>query len=210
MSNKYSVIVFDLGNVLLPFDYKVVLHKLDLVETGLGERFAEYYKNNYEIHRRFERGELTADEFAGIVVGALDNKVTAAEFIEMYSRIFTVNDELARALPILKVNYRLVLLSNTNEIHQKHGWHDKEFLKYFDKLVLSHVVGAVKPEERIYRAVEDFTHASPGEHLYIDDIPEYVEGGKKMGWDAVQFVGNEELFAEFEKRGIKWNDGKVG
>ncbi|HQT91071.1 MAG TPA: HAD-IA family hydrolase, partial [Candidatus Kryptobacter bacterium] len=86
------------------------------------------------------------------------------------------------------------------------GWQDNEFLKLFDKLVLSHKVGAVKPEEKIYRAVEAFTHAAPEKHFYIDDIPEYVAGGKKLGWDAVQFVGNRELFDEFTKRGIKWNN----
>ena len=38
MDQKYSVMVFDLGNVLLPFDYKVILEKLERIQKGLGEK----------------------------------------------------------------------------------------------------------------------------------------------------------------------------
>ncbi len=202
MKQKNSVIVFDLGNVLLPFDYKIILQNLDSVENGLGEKFAVFYRNNYDVHRRFERGELSTDEFAEIMLGVLEHKVAKERFFEIYSKMFTVNEVLVGVLPVLKKNHRLVLLSNTNAIHQRYGWQDYDFLRLFDKLVLSHEVGAVKPEEKIYRAVEEFTRAAPERHFYIDDIPDYVAGGAKMGWDAVQFVGNRELFGDFEKRGI--------
>ena len=207
MNKGYSAIVFDLGKVLLPFDYKIILENLDEVEKGLGEKFALFYKNNYDVHRKFERGDLSTEEFTDIMLDVLEHKVSKEKFYEIYSNMFSVNRELVAVLPMLKKNYRLVLLSNTNDIHQRYGWQDNQFLRLFDKLVLSHKVGAVKPEEKIYRAVEAFTHAPPGSHFYIDDIPEYVAGGKKLGWDAVQFVGNKELFGEFEKRGIKWKDG---
>lgn len=209
MAKKYSAMVFDLGNVLLPFDYKIIIAKLEKIEEGLGDRFATFYRENYNIHRSFERGEISTDEFAGIILGVLENKVGKKDFFEIYSKMFTVNKALVETLPVLKKSYKLVLLSNTNAIHQRYGWQDNEFLELFDKLILSHKVGAVKPEEKIYRAVEAFTKAASAEHFYVDDIPEYVEGGKKLGWDAVQFVGNEELFDDFEKRNIAFkNDSR--
>ncbi len=196
--------VFDLGNVLLPFDYKVILEKLERIEKGMGEKFAQYYRDHYDVHRKYERGEISSDQFTEILLGVLDHKLSKEQLVRIYSDMFTVNDGLVAVLPVLKKNYKLVLLSNTNDIHERYGWRKNEFLNLFDKLVLSHKVGAVKPEEKIYRAVMEFTCVPPAEHFYIDDIAEYVAGGKKMGWDAVQFVGNRELFAEFDKRGIKW------
>lgn len=199
---KYSVIVFDLGNVLLPFDYNDVIKGFNEIGEGLGLKFADYYKNNYDVHRKFERGEYTVEKFTEIMLNVLDHKVSADRFYKIYSDIFAVNRELVATLPSLKENYMIVLLSNTNAIHQKYGWGNSEFLRYFDKLILSHEVGAVKPETKIYKAVEAFTQKPPQQHLYVDDILEYVSAARELGWDAIQFTGNGRLFEELKGRGI--------
>jgi FMN phosphatase YigB (HAD superfamily) len=205
---NYTTIVFDLGNVLLPFDYQRIIERLEHVESGLGEKFVEFYKNHYEIHRKFERGEYSVDEFTEKILSVLNHKIGKEDFYRIYSKIFTVNEELVSVLPVLKRNYKLVIMSNTNAIHEKYGWGDYEFLRYFDKLVLSHEVGAVKPERKIYEAVEVFTHEQAEGHLYVDDVIEYVLAGRHLGWDAVQYVGNKQLFEEFDKRGIEWRNGQ--
>ncbi len=207
MEQKHSVIVFDLGNVLFPFDFNDVIRDFERVEKGLGVKFAEYYRTNYEVHRKFERGEYSVEDFTEIMLGVLEHKVSKDEFYRIYSGLFKVNEDLVAVLPVLKKNYRLVVLSNTNAVHRKYGWGNHEFLGNFEKLILSNEVGAVKPEAKIYKAVEAYTGAPPEEHLYTDDILEYVAAARNLGWDAVQFVGNRELFQEFGKRGIVL-DGK--
>ncbi len=207
---KYSAIVFDLGNVLLPFDYNIVIAGFEQIEKGLGTKFATYYRDNYAVHRKFERGEYSLDDFTEMMLNVLDGKVGRESFHEIYSNIFSVNEELVSALPGLKENFQLVLLSNTNAIHQKYGWERYDFLRYFDKLILSHEVGAVKPEAKIYKAVEEYTRKPPGEHFYVDDILEYVSAARELGWEAVQFSGNERLFEEFSKRGISWSNNAIG
>lgn len=205
MQNSTSVIVFDLGNVLIPFDYNKIIDKLNKIEDGLGLRFYNLYRDNYEIHRKYEKWELSDDEFLDLMMEWIDHKVSREEFCKIYSDLFLVNEETTALLPDLKKNYTLVLLSNTNHIHQKYGWEHYEFLKHFDKLILSHQVGAVKPEEKIYRAVESFTKAPSEEHLFIDDIMKYVEGAKNIGWDSFQFVTHEMLLVDLQQRGIKIN-----
>ncbi|MGC8653391.1 MAG: HAD family hydrolase [Candidatus Kryptoniota bacterium] len=202
MNNNFEAIVFDLGNVLMPFDYRSIVNQLNDIYPLLGNRFLDFYRDNYEIHRSFEKGHLTIEEFTGMVLKALDNKLDSETFWKIYSQIFTVNTTLVDLLPKFKAHYKLVLLSNTNEIHRKYGWGDLKFLKYFDRLVLSYEIGAVKPEPEIYEAVEQFTCAPPHKHLYFDDIPEYVDAARKRGWDGVQFVTNELLEKALEDRGI--------
>lgn len=158
---KYSVIVFDLGNVLLPFDYNVIIKGFDQIQSGLGSKFASYYKTNYDVHRKFERGEYSVEDFTEIMLTVLDHKVSREDFYKIYSEIFTVNKKLVAVLPELKKNFRLVLLSNTNAIHQKYGWGGYEFLKYFDKLVLSHEVGAVNRRKPFMK---------PWNHLLISSL----------------------------------------
>jgi glucose-1-phosphatase len=199
---KYSVIVFDLGNVLIPFDYNTALKKLNEIDPELGDRFWKYYKKNYQLHRDFERGDVGEEEFIEKMLHILENKIDKETFCNLYSKIFTENQEVAALLPELKKKYLLVLLSNTNSIHMEYGWKDYEFLKYFDKLILSHQVNAVKPEKKIYQAVEEFSKRLPEEHIFIDDVNDYVEGAKSAGWDGIQFTGYEELNKQLKERGI--------
>jgi glucose-1-phosphatase len=199
---KYSVIVSDLGNVILPFNYETAINKLELVEKGLGHQFYEFIKSNYSIHRRFERGDISPEEFIKIMTMALDNKVSAEEFCNIYSKIFILNEPLISLLSELHKKFILVLLSNTNKIHFEYGWGNYPFLKYFDKLILSYEVHAVKPEAEIYKAAEAFTKKPPQEHLFIDDIAEYAEAAKKMGWDAIQYLNFNQLRKELTKRSI--------
>jgi len=201
-NNKYSVIVFDLGNVLIPFDYDLIIKKLNDVEYGLGNKFYRFYESNYDIHRKFERGDMPEQEFLRLMLNAVENKIDSEAFCHIYSEIFIVNEQVASLLPVLREKYMLVLLSNTNSIHRKYGWNDNGFLRYFDKLVLSYEVNAIKPEKKIYRAVEKFTTKLSSEHIFIDDVVDYVEGAKKVGWDAVQFTGYEKLLEDLRARNI--------
>jgi HAD superfamily hydrolase (TIGR01509 family) len=202
MSEKFSVIVFDLGNVLLPFDYQRAVDKLNKVEKGLGEHFLKFYDANYEYHRAFERGDMSDREFTETMLSAIDHKIDEETFRKLYSDIFIENKEVVDLLPILKKNYTLVMLSNTNIIHYMYGWKDYDFIKEFDKLVVSYEAGANKPEEKIYRVVESFTGENSDRHFFIDDIAEYVEAAEKLGWEGIQFKGYRPLVTELINRGI--------
>ena len=89
MNKKFSVIVFDLGNVQLPFDYNILIKRLNEVEENLGKKFMDFYMNNYEIHKQYESGKLPEDEFIKIMLNALDNKIDAETFCKMYSEVFS-------------------------------------------------------------------------------------------------------------------------
>jgi len=198
----YSAIVFDLGNVLIPFDYSKTIKRINTIEPGLGDKFYNFYYDNYHIHRDFERGKITEEDFISNMLSVLDHKIDAETFCNYYSDIFSLNNDVIPLLPLLKKNYKLFLLSNTDSIHQKYGWQKYEFLKNFNQLILSHEVGSVKPEEKIYREVEKASGLPSHEHFYIDDIREYVDAAKNIGWDAVQFVDYEKLLSDLKERNI--------
>jgi len=199
---NYSAIVFDLGKVLIPFDYAPSISKLNLIEQGLGDRFIEFYKSNYHFHRDFEAGKISETEFVNKMLEVINHKIDAETFKKYYADIFSLNEDVISLLPILKKNHKLFLLSNTDSIHQKYGWQKYEFLKHFDRLILSHEVGSVKPEEKIYRAVEEASGLPSEEHFYIDDIKEYVDAGINLGWDAVLFEGYNKLLRDLKERNI--------
>jgi len=201
-AKKYSAIVFDLGMVLIPFDYSIAVNRLNRIEQDLGNRFIQFYNSNYHIHREFEKGMMTDSEFINKMLTVVDHKLNQETFCKIYSEIFTLNEDVASLLPVLKKDYKLFLLSNTNSIHRKYGWQHCEFLKYFDELILSYEVKSLKPEEEIYRAVEAASGFSSAEHFFIDDVKEYVDAAKIIGWDAVQFVDYQKLVDDLKERNI--------
>jgi HAD superfamily hydrolase (TIGR01509 family) len=199
---KYPVLVSDLGNVILPFDYEIAVNKFEIIEKGLGHKFLTYLKSNHELHRKNERGDITSEEFIKIMLSVIDNKVSEEEFCNIYSKIFVVNEPMVSLLAELSKKHTLILLSNTNRIHRDYGWGNYPFLKYFDRLILSYEVHAVKPEPEIYKAVEKYTQLPPERHLFIDDIAEYADTAIKMGWDAIQYINFNLLEKELTKRNI--------
>lgn len=202
MKSKYSVLVFDLGNVLIPFDYSLVTAKLETYESGLGKQFKDMYYENYHVHRAYEKNEMTTDEFLKINLGWIDNKVTEEEFIEAYCGLFSENNKLTSLLPIFKNDYKIVALSNTNFLHQKYGWNKYDFIKHFDKMILSHEVGYYKPEPGIYKAVENYTQEPADKHFFIDDVEEYVEGAKRRGWGGHQYLDHDQYLGKMKELGI--------
>jgi len=202
INRKYSAIVFDLGQVLVFFDYTIFINAVNKHKVGLGEEFVRKYNENYHIHRDFECGKISEMDFINQMLQWLDYKITAEQFIKYWSSIFSLNNKVVDLLPILKKKYRLYLLSNTNSIHQKFGYQHYDFLKMFDKLFLSHEVGFIKPESEIYRAVEHVSGFPSGQHIFIDDILEYVNAAKDIGWDGIQYVGYDDLILNLKSKGI--------
>jgi len=202
MISDIKVIVFDLGNVLINFDYSKISTALNKIDTGLGDRFIKIYYENYHIHRKYEKWAISDDKFLKIMLEWCEFKINGETFKNIYANLFTENFQTTALLPILKENYKLVLLSSTNFIHKKYGWENYDFLKYFDKLILSHEVGAIKPENKIYKEVESYTNQSPECHIFIDDIAEYVNAAKKRGWNGIQFVNCEKLLSDFKSYNI--------
>ena len=203
MNRKYSAVVFDLGQVLLPFDYSIFINKVNKLKPGLGEKFLELYQSNYNFHRDFERGKISEKDFLSRMLEYLEHRIDGETFCRYWSDIFSLNDDVINLLPQLKEKYKIYLLSNTDPIHQKYGYQHYDFLKLFDKVFLSHEVGFIKPEPEVYHAVEKISGLPPNEHLFIDDILEYVEGAKNVGWDRIQFKGYDNLLVEFKDRGIE-------
>lgn len=199
---KYSAIVFDLGQVLLPFDYQIFIGSLNCHKSGLGESFIKSYIENYHIHRGFEKGIISEEEFLNIVLQWAEYQITAEQFCIYWSKIFSLNEDVITLLSELKPKYKIFLLSNTNSIHKRYGYQHYDFLKLFDKIFLSFEIGYVKPEKEIYKFVEKESEIPSNELIFIDDIDEYVQSAKQLGWDGITFTNYKNLYEQLKFRNI--------
>ena len=64
-------------------------------------------------------------------------------------------------------------------------------LEKFDYVWLSFEIEARKPNEKIYKFVEDDCKIAPGNILFIDDHSQNIEAAKQRGWKVCQAYGYE-------------------
>jgi HAD superfamily hydrolase (TIGR01509 family) len=80
------------------------------------------------------------------------------------------------------------ILSNTNELAVGHIRARYPFFAGFDGYSLSYEQRSMKPDARIYEAVEEMSGCRGAELLYLDDRPENVAAGAARGWQAIEHV----------------------
>lgn len=200
---EIKALIFDLGNVLIYFDWNIAKERLNQIEENLGNRTTEFLKQNKSLIYALETGKIEQGTFLNEIRTNISSKLSKEELAKIYSEIFWENKELTKLLPELRKNYKLYLLSNTNIIHREHGWKKYEFLKYFDKLFLSYEIGFAKPDKEIYEFVSTSIPFEKNEFVYIDDIEIFIEASRSLGWNAIKFESNEKLIEEFKNYGIK-------
>jgi putative hydrolase of the HAD superfamily len=197
-------IIFDLGKVIIPFDFKRGYQRM-APYCGYSPAEIPERLRPHDLVTRFESGLIEPRDFVRELSALLELKCTYEEFCEIWTSIFLPDTLIPESLlESLHRRYRLVLLSNTNAIHFEMVERNYGLLKHFDEFVLSHRVGALKPSPKIFEAAIGAAQCAPAECFFTDDIPEYVAGAKRHGIDAVQFESAGQIEQELRNRGVEW------
>lgn len=133
-----KAILFDLGNVVIPFDFKLAYARL--------ARHCECKPEEVPTRIRatglvapFEKGEIAAEPFVRELSAALGLNLTYQEFCDWWSCVFLPETLVPEALlEDLARRYRLMALSNTNPIHFAMVEKTYPLLRHFDDFVLSY------------------------------------------------------------------------
>lgn len=199
-----KALIFDLGKTIVPFDFK---RGYAAMEQRCPYPAAEIPKRigATDLVIRFESGQIEPRPFVDELCGILDLKMTYEEFREIWFSIFLPETLISESLlAALGRHYPLVLLSNTNAIHFEMLEANYPILRLFQRRVLSHEVGAMKPSPIIYEEAIRQAGCRPAECFFTDDVPAYVEGACLCGMDAVQFHDQDTLERDLRARGVEW------
>jgi HAD superfamily hydrolase (TIGR01509 family) len=95
--------------------------------------------------------------------------------------------------------FQTYIFSNTNDIAVGHIRREFPFFKHFDGYIFSYEVGAMKPQPKIYVALEQMSGRRGADLIYIDDRPENVETGSTRGWRTILHETPQKTRAALEK-----------
>ena len=194
--------IFDFGKVVSFFDHGLVSRRLaahgDLpVEELHAFLFGGTLEDDYEA------GRLSS---AGFLLQLRDRarlRCSDEELITAYADIFWPNPEVCALIPRLKPSYRLVLASNTTELHSRQFRRQfAETLGFFDAVVLSHEIGARKPSAAFYRHCVVQAGCPAAECVFIDDLPANVAGAQACGLHGIVYTGVDDLRLRLAALGV--------
>ncbi len=196
-----KTILFDLGNVVVPFDVKRAYVRMAELCGCTPEEVAARIRATGLV-TPYEKGQIETEAFVHQLSAALQVDITYQTFCDWWNGVFLPETLVPEALlEDLRRRHRLLALSNTNPIHFAMLKEAYPLLRHFDGYVLSHEVGAAKPEAKIYQEAIALAQCAPEECFFTDDLAGNIEAARAHGMDAVQFISAEQLERELRTRG---------
>lgn len=178
-----KTIIFDFGDVFINLDKPAT--ERELQKLGINNISAEML----DIASQYEKGLITTEQIQKSFVEMFPG-TSASEFDYAWNAIILDFPEyrlkfiehLAK-----KGKYKLLLLSNTNELHIQQVVKNMSLVNYnrfkncFDKFYLSHEINLSKPSLNIYEYVLNQNNLIASECLFIDDTTANTNAATLLG-----------------------------
>jgi glucose-1-phosphatase len=201
--NVPKALLFDLGKVLIPFDFTRAYAAMQSL-TGLPVEEIRARLLGTTLYRQFETGRIEPVDFAAQVMNLIGFRCELPVFSEIWSSIFLpetlIPDEVIQRL---QPEYRLIIVSNTNQLHFEMLRQTYPILRHFYGCILSYEVGVMKPDPAFYAAALSMAGCTPADCVFIDDLSENVEGARSAGFDGILFQSFPQLSEELKQRGVR-------
>jgi FMN phosphatase YigB (HAD superfamily) len=183
-----KAVVFDIGNVLLDFDYRKTARRIEhLCDLKADELYNTIIGPGLFVD--FESGRIDAQKFFTDFQSLSSYRGGQEEFAEAFGDIFSEVPEMIVFNERLRArNIPTYILSNTNELSI--AWIRKRypFFANFNGYIFSHKQECMKPCARIYEVVEERSGLRGPDLFYMDDKEENVAAAIARGWQAVHHV----------------------
>ena len=176
-----KTIIFDFGDVFINLDKQSTERML--LQFGVTKISSEMIY----LTKQYELGLITTANFIKFFKIAIP-KISEEKIIESWISILL--DFPKHRLEFLKnlskeKKYKLILLSNTNELHiswiKNHIPFYEEFKNSFGAFYLSHEIHLRKPDFEIFKFVLCENNLIAEECLFIDDTKEHIDSAYQLG-----------------------------
>ena len=203
-----EVILFDLGNVILPFNHYQIAEKLSRFaqrkEFQDPQKIFFYLFDSEEgVINDFDVGWVSPPNFFQSIKKDLDLPISFEEFMPIWNDIFTENQEVSQIILSLKGRWRLGLLSNTDPLHFNHILSKFPVMRAFDKWILSYKVGFKKPAIEIFHKAIEWASVEPRKILFIDDMKKHVEVAVSLGMQGIHFISADQFKDALHKKLVR-------
>ena len=195
---RRSIVVFDLGGVLIDWNPRHLYRKLIADEAAMEAFLSTVCTQAW--NERQDAGR-TFSEAAAVLRAQHPHH---AALIDAYGARF---DEMMKgpiegSVMILETLHQrgvpLYALSNWSRETYPLAERRFKFLKRFRGIVISGHEGVIKPDPRIFQILLKRHRIEPGDAVYIDDNPRNAEVANSLGIHGIHFTQPDKLRRELE------------
>ena len=195
-----EAVIFDLGGVVFGISLDPIIKSWSESSGVPVQEMAEKFRadSHYE---RFETSEISPSEYRAHVCDVLGMQISPEDFDRGWNSIYLdVLPGIEPLLAELRQRLRLVVLTNTNQIHAP-VWRERyaDILTYFERIFASHEIGARKPELEAFKIVLDYLGIEPDRTIFFDDNPENVRGATAVGINASVATTSLEIIESLQR-----------
>lgn len=178
MTAKIEVILFDLGGVLI--ELKPSPFPKDWFPENRSFDLSQWFKSATAL--AFERGDISAEEFARALASDLGLTKTTQEILAEFTAWPTgLLPDAHELLVQLGSSHRLAALTNTNELHWPRITGEFHLPQYFSEIYASHRIQSAKPHRDAFLHVVNDLEVAPADILFFDDNPDNVTAAAGIG-----------------------------
>lgn len=190
MNTSFEFILFDLGGVL------VELGESPFPPAWLPGNTHFNIKDWFssQVAKDFEKGVITPDQFADSLKIELGLDISSAELLKQFT-LWPKGTYIGviKLLNQLSKNYKLAVLSNSNQLHWPRMQSEFKLLECFSYTFSSHLMHKIKPDRCTFQHVIDTLNVDPNKVLFFDDNLKNVEAANELGIISIQVKGFAEL-----------------
>lgn len=204
MENKWENIIFDFGGVLVELDKPGCIEAFNRIGFSQAAAWVDSYCQQ-GIFSLLETGRITPEDFCDEVRSMTGNSASDAAIWNAWNLLITgIPSYRLEALLELRKRYRLLLLSNTNQVHWRFSCENhfryKEYTiaDYFDQIYLSYEMHKAKPDVDIFKEVVERSGVDLSRTLFIDDSLANCEAARSVGIESYHLQPGEDWRRLFE------------
>jgi len=198
---SFKAIIFDLGGVLVRRDLQRILQPIARQTHKPIQQLTHAVEASMLVER-FELGQLQPRRFHAQLSAELGLAWSYDEFVSVWNSILSENTDATWLLERLRTRYRLLVLSNTNILHDEYIRRTWPVFHYIHHWITSYQTGYRKPELQIYQLALREADIPPESTVYVDDIKECVMAARQLGLTAVHFTQGLRLEEELRSVGL--------
>jgi FMN phosphatase YigB (HAD superfamily) len=179
------VFIFDLGKVLVDFDYSIAAQKIAARSAKAPEDLHAFLGSS-PLLVEYESGRLTRQSFYEAICHAIGFQGDVVEFGSYFADIFAeMPVTISLHAELRRRGFKTYIFSNTNDLAIEHVRRNFSFFQNFDGYIYSYEVGAMKPLPKIYEAMEAMCGHRGADLIYLDDRAENIAAGAARGWRTI-------------------------